>query len=96
MAYQIQQRQKAQAKKLGLTIKSSTNKKKKIDIFKGKDKIGSAGAIGYNDFATYLKSIGKEAANKKRLAYLKRHSKEPKMKDGKRTNSYYADEILWS
>ena len=95
MSYTIKARQKAQAKKIGVSIKPSENKKKKVDVFKDKKKVGSVGAMGYSDYATYIKTIGKKDANKKREAYLKRHAKEPKTKNGKRTNSYYADVILW-
>ena len=99
--YDIKPRQKERAKLMGLTIKPSTNKKKKIDVFKNKKKIATIGGrridgTFYNDYATYIITIGKEKANKKRTNYLKRHSKEPKMKDGKRTNSYYSDKILWA
>lgn len=96
MSYKIKPLQKQKAAKLGVIIKPSTNKKKKIDVFnKDGDKIGSIGAIGYKDYATYLQELPKKEADKKRSNYLKRHSKEPKMKDGKRTNSYWADVILW-
>ena len=95
MSYQIKPRQKAQAKKIGVSIKPSENKKKKLDVFKDKKKVGSIGAIGYSDFATYLKTLSKKEAEKKRTNYLKRHAKEPKIKNGKRTNSYFADVILW-
>jgi len=95
MSYQIKPRQKVQAKKIGVSIKPSENKKKKVDVFKDKIKVGSIGAIGYSDYATYIKTIGKKEADKKRTNYLKRHEKEPKIKNGKRTNSYYADIILW-
>ena len=96
MSYKIKPLQRQKAKALNLTIKPSTNKKKKLDVFNSKnEKVGSIGAIGYMDFASYIERDGKEVADKKRKAYLKRHAKEPKMKDGKRTNSYYADKILW-
>ena len=72
-----------------------TNKKKKIDIFKDGNKVGSVGAIGYKDYGTYLEELPKKEANKKRKNYLARHAKEPKVKDKKKTNSYYADKILW-
>ena len=97
MSYQISARQKANAKKLNVTIKPSTNKKKKVDVFdKDNKKVGSIGAMGYKDYSIYLKELGKEKADIKKNAYLKRHSKEPKEKDGKKTNSFYADKILWS
>ena len=96
MMYKIKPLQRKKAKALGLTIKSSTNKKKKVDVFnKEGKKVGSVGAQGYMDYASYIRTIGKKEADKKRSAYLKRHAKEPKMKDNKRTNSYYADQILW-
>ena len=69
MSYTITAYSKRQAKRLGVTIKRSTNKKKKIDVFKkvkGKDgkmtlkKLVSIGAISYSDFPTYTKTKGKE------------------------------------
>tara|TARA_R110002073_G_scaffold301782_1_gene469244 strand:- start:178 stop:471 length:294 start_codon:yes stop_codon:yes gene_type:complete len=94
--YEIKKLQIDKAKKLNTTIKPSTNKKKKLDVFdKNGNKVASIGAIGYKDYATYLTELPKKDANKKRKNYLARHAKEPKMKDKKRTNSYYADKILW-
>ena len=101
MVYKILPYSEQQAKKHNVIIKPSTNKKKKIDVFdKDGEKLASIGGIRkngipYNDYPTYLESIGLESANKKRKAYLARHAKEPKMKDGKRTPSYWADVILW-
>tara|TARA_R110000803_G_scaffold187311_1_gene249710 strand:+ start:6931 stop:7218 length:288 start_codon:yes stop_codon:yes gene_type:complete len=95
MSYQIKQIQIDKAKKLGLEIKPSSTKKKKIDIYKNGEKVGSVGAIGYKDYGTYLEELPKKEADKKRKNYLARHAKEPKTKDKKKTNSYYADKILW-
>ena len=101
MSYNIKPLQRKKASNLGLTIKPSTNKKKKLDVFnKEGKKVGSIGAMypdgrPYMDYASYILRDGLKIANEKRKNYLKRHSKEPKMKDGKRTNSYYADKILW-
>jgi hypothetical protein len=95
MSYQIKQIQIDKAKKLGLEIKPSITKKKKIDIYKNGEKVGSVGAIGYKDYGTYLEELPKKEADKKRKNYLARHAKEPKTKDKKKTNSYYADKILW-
>lgn len=95
MSYQIKKIQFDKAKKLKVEIKPSTNKKKKIDIFKDGEKVGSIGAMGYKDYGTYLEELPKKEADKKRKNYLARHKKEPKSKDGKKTNSYYADKILW-
>ena len=82
-----------QAKKLGVTVKPSKVKGKKIDVFNKKgDKLASVGAIGYGDFATYKQTKGNEFALKRQKAYKKRHQKY-RTKIG--TNSYYADKILW-
>ena len=100
MPYTIKKLQRDKAKKLGVTIKPSKNKKKKLDVFKGKEKVASIGGVRedgtyYGDYATFIKEKGKEKADKIRKRYLKRHAREPKIKDGKRTNSFYADNILW-
>jgi len=96
MSYKIKPLQIRKAKVLNLTIKPSSNKKKKLDVFNSKgEKVGSIGAIGYMDYASYIERDGKKKADERRKLYLKRHAKEPKMKDGKRTNSYYSDKILW-
>jgi hypothetical protein len=92
MTYIITAYTKRQAKKLGVKVKPSTNKKKKIDVFKDGKKIASVGAIGYGDFPTFKKTKGKEFADKRRTAYKKRHQKN-RTKVG--TNSYYADQLLW-
>lgn len=91
--YEIKPRQRANAKKLGVTIKPSTNKKKKVDVFKDGKKIASIGAISYSDYATYIKTDGKEFADNRKRLYKIRHEKTRK-KIG--SNSYYADQILWN
>lgn len=101
MPYDIKDLQKLKAKKLGLTIKHSKKKNKKIDVInKDNEVVASIGGVKpdgtyYNDYATYIQKLGLKEAKKKRQQYLKRHSKEPKEKDGKKTPSYYADNILW-
>ena len=90
--YEITSYSQEQAKRLGVTIKPSTNKKKKIDVFKNGEKIASIGAMGYGDFGVFLKEKGKEYAEKRRQAYKKRHEKDRHVKG---TNGYYADQILW-
>lgn len=101
MSYTITAYSKRQAKRLGVTIKRSTNKKKKIDVFKkvkGKDgkmtlkKLHSIGAISYGDFPTFKKTKGKEFADKRRKAYKKRHEKDRHVKG---SAGFYADQILW-
>jgi len=93
MSYVILPRQKANAKKLGVSIKPSINKKKKIDIYRDGKKIANAGAIGYKDYSVYLKEDGKEIADKKKKAYRARHKYENLKKD---SNGYFAWFILWN
>jgi hypothetical protein len=96
MVYKIKKIQLEKAKLINVTIKSSTSKGKKIDVFdKDGNKLASIGAIGYKDFATYLETDGLTVANERRKLYMARHSKEPAKKDGKFTPSYYAKKILW-
>ena len=80
-----------QAKKLGVTIKPSSNPKKKIDVYKNNKKVASIGAVGYNDYPTYLK-VDKELAQEKRAQYKARHYKDINVVG---SPGYYADKILW-
>jgi len=94
--YKITKYSYAKASNHGVTIKPSTNPKKKIDVYnKAGQKIASIGAVGYLDYPNYIKKIGRAEAMKKRKAYLARHAHDPKIKDGKKTNSFWADVILW-
>jgi hypothetical protein len=81
-----------QAKKLGVEIKPSKNKKKKIDVLKNGKKISSVGATGYKDYPTYINENGLAYANERRKLYKIRHS-EDRLKTG--SNGYYADKLLW-
>lgn len=90
--YKIKLRQYKQAKKLGVTIKPSKSKGKKLDVFKNGKQIATIGARGYKDYATYLIERGKTFADNRRKLYKKRHEKDRKVKG---SNGYYADKILW-
>lgn len=92
MSYTITKYTRDRAKALGVVVKKSKNKKKKLDVFKDGKKISSVGAIGYGDFPTFMKTKGKEFADKRRKLYKKRHQKYRNIKG---TNSYYADKLLW-
>lgn len=89
--YKISKYTKDKAKKLGVVVKPSTNKKKKIDVFKDKKKIASVGSIAYKDYTIYLKE-DKKKAEVRRKAYKKRHEKD---RHKKGSNGYYADQLLW-
>lgn len=92
MNYKIQNYTKLQADKLGVIVKPSTKKNKKIDVFKSGKKIASIGAIGYKDYPTYLKTKGKEYADERRRLYKIRHNNDRLVKN---SNGYYADKLLW-
>jgi hypothetical protein len=90
--YKITDRQFSNALNLGVTIKPSTNKSKKIDVFKNGKKIASIGAMGYNDFDIYLRTKGKAYADERRRLYKIRHAKD-RNKIG--SPGFFADRILW-
>jgi len=91
-SYRITTHSKKQAKKLGVTIKPSKNKNKKIDVFnKDGDKLAAIGAVGFSDYGTYMQT-DKKLANERRRLYRIRHKSNA---DKKGTTAYWAREILW-
>jgi hypothetical protein len=93
MPYKIKRHTYIQAKKLGVTVKPSKNKNKKIDVFNKKgDKIASVGQLGYSDYPTYIQTKGKKYADERRKLYKIRHKK---FRNKRGTPSYYADKLLW-
>lgn len=97
MPYKILPYHRTQAKRLNVTIKPSSNKGKKIDVFKNGEKIATIGAMGYGDFATF-KSLERQGkvprgyAESRRIAYKQRHRKDRLVRG---SNGFYADNILW-
>ena len=91
--YTIRSYSYKRARDLGVTIKPSRNRTKKLDVFDhhGK-KLASIGAMGMNDYPTYMALKGQTYANKRRRLYKIRHTKD-RTKRG--TAGYYADKILW-
>lgn len=92
MVYHITNYTYKQAKKLGLKVKPSTNKTKKIDVYRKGIKIASVGAYGMNDYPTYMKLNGLKYAKTRRRLYKIRHNKDRKIKG---TNGWLADKLLW-
>ena len=77
---------KQRARTLGVTVKPSTSKHKKLDVFNNKgEKIASIGDLRYSDFL----QTGDEEQRKR---YKTRHQKNRTVKG---TPGYYADKILW-
>lgn len=90
--YSITTYTRQQAKRLGVQVRPSRVKGKKIDVFKQGKKVASVGALGYKDFPTFKKYDGVAVALKKQRAYKKRHAKD-RQRLG--TPGYYADQLLW-
>jgi hypothetical protein len=97
MAYKIQPYTLRQAERLGVTVRPSTLKGKKIDVFKSGKKVASVGAMGYGDYPTFQDMERKGLlpsgfAESRRKAYKSRHEKNRKRKG---TAGFYADQLLW-
>jgi hypothetical protein len=95
--YNITNYTRKQAKRLGVTVKQSRKKDKKIDVYRtmGMKKhklIASVGANGMNDFPTYIKKRGLKYAKTRRRLYKMRHEKD---RHEKWTNGWLADKLLW-
>jgi len=90
--YTITNYTRKQAKKIGVLVKPSTNKMKKIDVFKKNKKVASVGANGMNDFPTYMKKFGLNYAKTRRKLYKQRHEKDRHVKW---SNGWLADKLLW-
>jgi hypothetical protein len=92
MTYHITQYTYNQAKKLGVQVKPSTNKTKKIDVFKNGKKLASVGAYGMNDYPTFMKKRGEKYAKTRRRLYKIRHDKDRKIRGSR---GWFADKLLW-
>ena len=95
--YEIKQYTFDQAKKHGFEVKVSTNKKKKIDVYKDNVKIASIGDLRYKDYPTYLEergltSEGLTFANVRRSLYHNRHKKDIEIKG---SPGYLSSILLW-
>jgi len=77
---------KKKAQKIGVIVKKSTRKNKKLDVFNKEGKyLKSIGDINYQDFTIHKDPI-------RRKNYKKRFEKS---RHKKGTASYFADQILW-
>ena len=90
--YQITDYTKQKARELGVVVTNSSDPKKKIDVFKNGKKIASIGAVGYNDYPSYIKSHGKEYAEQRRKLYKMRHKRDINVEG---SNGWYAGVLLW-
>jgi hypothetical protein len=97
MSYRIKKYTYQQAEKIGVEVKPSRTKGKKIDVFKKGVKVASVGALGMNDYPTYLEkekngTVSEGTASRRRKAYKIRHEKDRHVRGSK---GYYADKLLW-
>lgn len=93
MSYRITNYTKEQASKLGVIVKTSLVKGKKIDVFNKKgEKLASVGAIGYGDYPTFKLTHGKEYADNRRKLYKQRHESDRHVRG---SAGWYADKLLW-
>jgi hypothetical protein len=92
MVYSITNYTYKQATKIKVKVKPSTNKTKKIDVYKNDKKIASVGAYGMNDYPTYMKLKGKSFAKTRRKLYKIRHEKD---RHKKWSRGWLADKLLW-
>ncbi len=95
--YRILTNQRKAAKRLGVVIRPSTLKNKKIDVYKNGFKVASIGDIRYNDYWVYKKleregQVEKGTAEQRRELYKVRHGRECRAKG---TPGFYACNILW-
>ena len=86
--YSILHYTKAKAKELGVEIKPSKKKNKKIDVLT-QDGIISIGDTRYKDYPTYKHFYGTPTAEFHRRLYHARHKKD------KGLAGFYARELLW-
>ena len=89
--YSISQYTRSKAKRMGVDVRQSTRKGKKIDVFKNGKKVASIGALGYDDFTSYSKK-NKSLAKERQRLYRIRHSKDSKKRG---SPGYYAFHLLW-
>jgi len=97
MSYRITEYTREQARRLGVTVKPSTVKGKKIDVFKDGKKLASVGALGYNYYPTFMRleregKVPKGTAEFRRKAYKIRHQKDRTVRG---SNGWFADKLLW-
>jgi hypothetical protein len=86
--YQITPYTYAKAKALGVTVKPSTKRHKKLDVFRDGSLIASVGDTRYSDFPSYIRDKGEKYALERRRLYYIRHK-------GEGLAGELAKELLW-
>jgi len=73
------------AKKIGVSVRPSEQKGKKLDVYKNGNKVATIGDLAYEDYNT-------TGDKERRRLYKIRHEKN---RHKKGTPGYYSDQILW-
>ena len=92
MPYTITAHTRAQAAALGVAVRPSTTRGKKIDVVKNGKKVASVGAAGYGDYPTYLRTHGQEYAKERRRLYRLRHAADLAVRG---SPGFFAGRLLW-
>ena len=92
MRYTITKYTRARARALNVTVRPSTNPKKKLDVYRGDKKVASVGALGYSDYPTFTLTRGPAYAKKRRSLYDQRHENDMRRKG---TPGWFAKNLLW-
>jgi len=91
--YKITQYTYKKAQQLGVLVKPSMKRGKKIDVYNNDGEyITSVGGYGYLDYPSYILERGQEYADKRRELYKMRHRKDIYIKY---SNGWWADQLLW-
>ena len=77
------------AELLGVQIKPSIRKNKKIDVYHNGEYVVSVGQSNAMDYPTYKKTHGEDYAEKRKKAYYQRHRKDSGVA------GFYASHLLW-
>lgn len=97
MAFNRQKRLDQNARKVGVTVRPSRRKGKKLDVIKKGKVVASIGQTGYKDYLWYLAAedkgrVPKGTAKRKQAAYKARAVHRHRTG----TPAYYAYQILWT
>ena len=90
--YKITEYTFKKAKQMGVEVKPSKYKTKKIDVYKNGKLIASIGAAGMMDYPSYILERGVEYANKRRELFYKRFG--DKVND-MNSDAYWSARLLW-
>lgn len=95
MVYTITKDILNRAAKLGVSVKPSINRDKKIDVYYNNKLIAQVGQANAMDYHLWKKEKGVQYANERRDLYYKRHPYSVVKKDGVYTPDYLAKKLLW-